>query len=155
MHYLEENNKSGLLLLIDFEKAFDSIEWDFITKALQSFNFGNSFCKWFKILYSGAKSCVINNGHMSNFFDLERGCRQGDPLSPYIFIIGVELLAMKLKANENIRGVIINDTEPLVSQYADDTFLTLDGTEASLNESLTCFDSFYKISGLKVNKSKT
>ena len=79
MHYLEEHDKSGLLLLVDFEKAFDSIEWNFLTKALQSFNFGDSFCKWFYILYSRAMSCVTNNGHMSSFFALGRGCRQGDP----------------------------------------------------------------------------
>ena len=155
MHYLEENNKTGLLLLVDFEKAFDSIEWEFLTNALKSFNFGPSFCKWFEILYSGAKSCVINNGHMSNFFSLSRGCRQGDPLSPYLFIIGVELLAIKLKANPNIRGITINGSEPLVNQYADDTFLMFDGSETSLEETVKCFDSFYCVSGLKINKSKT
>ena len=76
MHYLEENDLDGLLLLVDFEKAFDSIEWEFLIKALKSFNFGPFICKWFKTLYAESKSCVINNGHMSNFFNLERGCHQ-------------------------------------------------------------------------------
>jgi hypothetical protein len=92
-----------------------------------SFNFGPSVCKWFELFYSKANSCVINNGHMSNFFSLERGCRQGDPLSPYLFIIGVELLSLKLKANQDIHGIIINEVESLISLYADDTFnLTCD-----------------------------
>ena len=79
MHYLEENDLDGLLLLVDFEKAFDSIEWEFLIKVLKSFNFGPYICKWFQTLYAESKSCVINNGHMSNFFNLERGCRQEIP----------------------------------------------------------------------------
>jgi hypothetical protein len=73
MHYLEDNDMDGLLLLVDFEKAFDSIEWKFLQKALNSFNFGPSICKWFETFYVDSKSCVINNGHISNFFNLERG----------------------------------------------------------------------------------
>ena len=76
MYYLEENDLDDLLLLVDYEKAFDSIEWEFLIKALKSFNFGPSICKWFKTFYAESKSCVINNGHMSNFFNLERGCHQ-------------------------------------------------------------------------------
>ena len=155
MHYLEDQGKTGLLLLIDFEKAFDSIEWGFLQKALASFNFGPSFCKWFDVLYSDAKSCVINNGFMSNFFNLSRGCRQGDPLSPYLFIIGVELLALKLKNNPDIQGIFIKDSVHLISQYADDTFMILDGGEISLKETLNCFDSFHKLSGLRMNNTKT
>ena len=84
MDYLEENDMDGLLLLVDFEKAFDSVEWNFLRKALESFNFGPFICKWFETFYVDSKSCVINNGHISNIFNLERGCRQGDPLSPYL-----------------------------------------------------------------------
>ena len=79
MHYLEDNDLDGLLLLVDFENAFDSIEWEFLIKALKSFNFGPSICKWFKTFYAESKSCVINNGHMSNFFNLEQGCHQAIP----------------------------------------------------------------------------
>ena len=143
MHYLVENYMDGLLLLIDFEKVFDSIEWKFLQKALNSFNFGPSICKWFETFYVDSKSCMINNGHISNFFNLEGGCCQGDPLSPYLFIIGAELLSLQIKSNPKIKGALVNDTESLISQYADDTFLVLDGCETSLRETLICFELLF------------
>jgi hypothetical protein len=98
---------------------------------------------------------VINNGHISNFFNLQRDCRRGDPLSPYLFIIGVELLSLQIKSNPKIKGALVNDTESLISQFADDTFLVLDSCETSLRETLICFEHFYKASGMKINTSKT
>ena len=87
----------------------------FLQKALNSFNFGPSICKWFETFYVDSKSCVINNGHISNFFNLERDCHQGDPLSPYLFIIGVELLSLQIKSNPKIKGAWVNDTAGLTT----------------------------------------
>ena len=85
IHYTEKRNLSGLLLLIDFEKAFDSVSWSFIKKTLIFLKFGPDIKKWIDIFYKNTKSCVIVNGQVSTWFSIERGCRQGDPLSPYIF----------------------------------------------------------------------
>ena len=71
----------GLLLMIDFEKAFDTLEWDFLFQTLEKMNFGQSFINWVKLFYNDIESCVSNNGVSSPYFKLERGVRQGDPLS--------------------------------------------------------------------------
>ena len=80
IQYYKDRNLSGLLLLVDFEKAFDTIEWSFIDRVLLSFNFGTLFRKWVKIIYCNVHSCVINNGYISEFFPQSRGVRQGCPL---------------------------------------------------------------------------
>ena len=85
MFYTKENNLSRLLLAIDFEKAFDSLDWTFLNKALSAFNFGQSFIKWVNTFYGNIQSCVMNNGFSSAHFDVKRGVRQGDPLSRYLY----------------------------------------------------------------------
>ena len=61
MEYTKDNNKPGILFFIDFEKAFDSLEWDFLNKCLELFNFGPEFIRWVNIFYKNIQSCVINN----------------------------------------------------------------------------------------------
>ena len=82
----KKQNLPGLLLSIDFEKAFDTVSWKFIMKVLDYFNFGNSIKSWVGLFQKGSETCILQNGFMSNFFSLRRGCRQGDPISPYLFI---------------------------------------------------------------------
>ena len=150
MKLTEEKQIPGLILLIDFEKAFDSLSWNFLHKALEYLNFGDSVRQWIKMFYNGISSAVIQAGHLSSFFNIQRGCRQGDPLSPYLFVICAEFLAAKIKKNENIKGIIINGIEFKISQYADDTSVILDSTETSLNHTLTELSHFSQISGLRM-----
>lgn len=107
------------------------------SKSLNIFlGFDNSLCTWIKTFYSNISSCIIFNGHCSECFNLQRSVRQGDALSPYIFIIVLELLSAAIKKNTNISGVKVNNTESLLSQYADDSSLTLDDDDTSLEEVL-------------------
>ena len=66
----------GLLVLLDYEKAFDTVEWSFLYETLQFFGFRESFCSWIKTFYNDISSCIINNGHRSDYFKLGRGVRQ-------------------------------------------------------------------------------
>jgi len=92
---------------------------------------------------------------VSESFSIGRGCRQGDPISPYIFILCAELLAIKIKHCKDIKGITVNGIEYKISQFADDTSLLLDGSEHSLNSALNMLDDFALFSGLKVNFDKT
>ena len=80
IQYTANKNIPGLLLFLDFEKAFDTLEWSFTKKSLQHFGFGPSLSKWVRLFYCKTESCILNNGWTSNFFDLSRGVRQGLPV---------------------------------------------------------------------------
>ena len=67
--------------------------------------------KWIDICYNNIESCVINNGWSTDFFKLERGVRQGCSLSPYLFVLGVEILAEKIRENETIKGITVSEND--------------------------------------------
>ena len=154
-NHTKTNNIPGLLLFLDFENAFDPGEWPFIWKTLDSFNFGLSITNWIRLCYQNIESCVLNNGWASNFFALERGVRQGCPLSPYIFLLCVEILTERIRTNKDIEGIFIKGNEIKISQYADGTTLErLKGSEKSLTSALHDLDLFSTISDLKLNNKK-
>ena len=68
LEYLKDNSQPGILINIDFEKAFDSLNWEFVLVTFEKFNFGPSFIHWVETLYKNISSCIINNGHTSSFF---------------------------------------------------------------------------------------
>ena len=90
-----------------------------------------------------------------DFLKLERGVRQGCSLSPYLFVLAVEVLSEKIRKNETIKGIIVSKNEIKVSQYADDTTLILDGSKESLISALQVLENFSKVSGLRLNNRKT
>ena len=155
LYHLKKTKKPGIILMIDFEKAFDSLEWTFLEKVLKHFNFGDNITKCIKAFYKDIESCVINNGNVSSRFSLGRGVRQGDPLSPYLFILCTEILARAILSNSDIKGIKVDRSEFILSQLADDTTFFLDNDEKSFNACLETLNAFSEISGLKINYSKT
>jgi len=155
MHFTSCKDIPGLILLIDFEKAFDSVSWRFLKTVLDFFNFGEVFKKWINIILNEAKLCVIQNGIFSDFFKIGRGCRQGDPISPYLFILCVEIMGIMIRNDKSVKGITIKNKKYTLSQYADDTAILLDGSGNSLSSALTLVNQFSKFSGLLPNYDKT
>ena len=154
MEFTKMRGYQGIMTAIDFEKAFDSLNWKFISRSLESFGFGTSFCAWIKTFYKNITSCVTNNGFFTPSFSLKGGVRQGDPLSPSLFIIVLELLATSIRNNDQIKGISVGGNEIKLAMFADDmtSFVHDKMSYLALFETLKLFDTY---SGLKINHDKT
>ena len=155
MDFTERHDISGQLMLIDFEKAFDSISWNFIYKTLKFFGFGNNLVRWVQLFNQDITARVLQCGFMSDAINIERGCRQGDPISPCLYILAGQVQSILISQCDEIKGINIKGQEFKIIQYADDTTLFLDGSCSSFDAALNILEIFGSISGLNVNKDKT
>ncbi len=152
--HCENFNIPGILLCLDFEKAFDSVEWNFMISVLEKFNFGQGFIKWVKILYNKPVIGIKNNGWISADISLSRGVRQGCPLSALLFVLTVEVMAIQIRDNKNIKGFDCHGQHIKSSMYADDTTLLLSDLN-SLEKAIDTVENFSKVAGPKLNVDKT
>ena len=146
-------NKEGFLVTMDIEKAFDSLDHNFVISVLKKLGFRNSFVSWIETLISKLESCVINGGNTTQYFNLERGARQGDPILAYIFILAWEVLSFLVRNNNEINGLNIFDHIYLYTAYADDATFFLENKE-SMDKLVKIFALFSSFWGLKPNISK-
>lgn len=139
-------------MFLDFYKAFDSLEHGFILKALVKFGFGDCFCKTIRTLYKNGTSSVKLQFGTSPRFSVSCGIKQGCPISPYLFLIASQLLALHI-SNSALQGISVADRQIKISQLADDTTLFL--REASqIPLSIELIKDFSKASGLYLNLRK-
>ena len=155
MSFTKKKNIPGLAVFLDFEKAFDSIEWCYLQKCLEAFNFGPQLRQWISVLYNNISSCVLNNGFATKHFNLSRGVRQGCPLSGILFVIGVEILSNAIKRSKEIEGIQIDQNKSIkITQYADDTTVFVKNIR-SVHRLFDLLRQFENCSGLRINQSKS
>ena len=140
-------------MTIDIEKAFDSVDHPFLFSLLEKLGFDEKFIKWIKVLNNKQESCIFNGGQSTGYFPLERGSRQGDPISAYLFILVMEIFFTMVRQNRNIKGLNVFDHSFLLTSYADDTTFFVDNL-VSAEEIFNTFSTFSNFSGLKINKKK-
>lgn len=155
LHIMRSSNYDGLLLALDFTKAFDTVRWEYIGAILEWYGFGQNFVSLVKLLSTDIESCVINAGLSSRYFKPARGIRQGCCVSPYLFILAVEAMATFIRNNQDIEGLGWGGDNVLkISQFADDSTCFLNN-EASLTPLLSFLQEFSSWSGLTINRRKS
>ena len=151
--HCEMNNKEGALISIDFKKAFDSLEHNFMFSVLKRFNFGPNFISWIQMLYRDPVFKVKNNGWISSNYKMERGVRQGCPMSSLIFILCTEIMAHKIRTCELIEGIDYGGYNHRICQYADDAVMIVKHI-GMVPICLHVINLFCKVAGLELNLKK-
>lgn len=140
---------------IDIEKAFDSVDWQYMHKVLENMGFGPGFRCWVNLLYSAPRMAVRLGTMVSDFFQIGRGTRQGCPLSPFLFALMMEPLARALRHSEEVQAIRVGSINECIALYADDLLLFLKDPGLSLRAALLILDRFATFSGLRVNWGKS
>ncbi|GKA19247.1 RNA-directed DNA polymerase, eukaryota, reverse transcriptase zinc-binding domain protein, partial [Tanacetum coccineum] len=129
INWRKNKKEKTLVFKVDFEKAYDSLCWDFLQEVMHKMGFGSKWCKWIRGCLQSSMASVLVNGSPTNEFKIKRGLRQGDPLSPFLFIIAMEGLHMLIENAMNvsrIKGIEIDGSGIVLSHlfYADDINLS-------------------------------
>ncbi|XP_058776499.1 uncharacterized protein LOC131650805 [Vicia villosa] len=157
--WAKQNKSSCLLLKVDFEKAYDSLSWNFLRDMLVRMGFGKRWLMWMDACIFSSHFSVLVNGSATRDFRVYRGLRQGDPLSPFLFVIAMEALTALVRNSVAVGGFkpfqFGNDEGIDILQFSDDTVIFGEASTANLWNLKVILRGFELISGLKINFSKS
>ena len=153
--HLEEGRPDMAILSLDAEKAFDRVKWPYLFDLPPRFGLGENIIKWIKLLYNSTSPEVLTNSFTSKPFNLSRGTRQGCPLSPLLFVLSIEPLALTIRSHPLITGVTIRNYELRIGLYADDIVIFLDNLAQSLPTLTKALEAFRIFSDYKMNNMKS
>ena len=159
----QKRKEKGLICKLDIEKAYDSINWNFLMKVLQKMGFGTKWVGWMWSCMSSAKFSILVNGVPAGFFPNTRGLRQGDPLSPYLFVMGMEILDVLIRraveggylTGCNIRGGSRTSLNISHLFFADDTVVFCEANKDQVSHLSWILIWFEAASGLRINLAKS
>ena len=155
LDHTSRKNIAAVLISIDFQKAFDRVEYNSLYASMKFLNFGDKFLKWVSVLFQDMELCTVNAGHSSPYFTPTRGLFQGNPVGPMAFNCLIEILAINLRNNRNIEGIRIGQVVHLLSQFADDLDIYMKFKQNSWDALMSTLTDFENMSGMLVNYDKT
>jgi hypothetical protein len=157
LEWAEESGQDFVLLLLDFEKAFDRIEWGFLFTPLEKLSFEETWVHWVRTLYKEAFSAIKVNRVIGPEFRLARSVRQGCSLAPYLFILATDVLGhMMADPKYEVEGLSLPKGSFIRDQtFANDTALYLKGSPSNLDMAQKVLTIFSQASGAKINWHKS
>lgn len=157
--YNWKNGARRIALKIDIQKAYDTVNWDFLESILHMFKFPSQMIQWIMVCVKGATFTINVNNERHGYFKAGRGVRQGDPMSPYIFTLVMEGFTLLLNKQIEDDGRFkyhwgCRDLKISHLCFADDLLVLCHGDLNSVKVVKSAMDKFSSISGLKPNKQK-
>ncbi|GJU65921.1 RNA-directed DNA polymerase, eukaryota [Tanacetum coccineum] len=159
LQWCRRKKKYALIFKVDFEKAFDSVRWDFVDDVLNKFGFGERWRTWIQSCLRSSRGSILVNGSPTEEFQFFRGLKQGDPLSPFLFILIMESLHISFQRVVDaglFTGIKINSMVNLSHLfYADDAIFLGQWSELNIDSLVRVLDCFFRASGLRINMCKS
>ncbi|GKA19920.1 RNA-directed DNA polymerase, eukaryota [Tanacetum coccineum] len=160
LQWCKTKAKQAMIFKVDFEKAFDSVRWDFLDDVLRKFGFGDTWCKWIQCCLKSSRGSILVNGSPTEEFQFGKGLKQGDPLSPFLFILIMESLHLSFQHivdagmfhGIKLGGGLVNLSHMF---YADDVVFVGQWCASNITTLIHVLDCFHKASGLRINMSKS
>ncbi|GJR11951.1 RNA-directed DNA polymerase, eukaryota [Tanacetum coccineum] len=159
VQWCKKKRKQTMIFKVDFEKAYDSVRWDFVVAILKKFGFGDKWCKWILSCLQSSRGSILVNGSPTSEFQFFKGLKQGDPLSPFLFILVMESLHISFQrvVDAGLFSRIMLDTSLSVSHlfYADDVIFMGQWNQTNIDTIIRVLKVFHSVSGLRINMKKS
>ena len=144
-----------MVISINAEKAFDKIQYPFLIQTLQKAGIEGIYANLRKTIHDKPTANIILNGEKFKAFPLKSGTRQGCPLSPLLFNIVLEVLAIAIREEKEIKGIQIGKEEVKLSLFVDDMILDIENPKDSTRKLLELINEYSKVAGYKINTQKS
>ncbi|GJT14950.1 RNA-directed DNA polymerase, eukaryota [Tanacetum coccineum] len=159
VQWCKKKKKNSLVFKVDFEKAYDSVRWDYLDDVLRKFGFGEKWCMWIQNYLRSSRGSVIVNGSPTEEFQFFKGLKQGDPLSPFLFILVMETLQISFQRVVDaglFKGIMLAHSLHLSHMfYVDDAIFMGQWSESNIDTIVQVLECFHHASGLRINMSKS